>query len=380
MQSVAVGWQVYSITHRPLDLGYVGLAQFVPAVVLSLATGAVADRFDRRRIVVLCQCAYAATAAMLFLYARAGATRVEPIYAALVFFGVARAFAGPAAQSLLPMLVPAEDLTNAITWSTSIWEIASIAGPAVGGLVYGAAGSPTAVYAVSAGMALGAAALTATLRPRAIQLERREVTPETLFAGLRYVWREKLILGAISLDLFAVLFGGAVALLPAIAHDVLHTGPRGLGLLRSAPALGALAVSLWLAHHPLRRRVGRTMFACVGVFGVATIVFGLSHSFVLSLVALVAIGASDMVSVVVRLVLVQTNTPEAMRGRVSAVNLVFVGASNELGEFESGLTAAWLGLVPAVILGGVGTLAVVAVCALLFPALRQVDRLDRVPG
>ena len=378
VQSVAVGWQVYAITGRPLDLGYVGLAQFLPAFGLSLVTGHVADRFDRRTIIAICQATIALCSLALLALARAHTQDPVPIYGVLLAFGVARAFAGPASQALLPSLVPKNELGNAIAWSSSIFEIASISGPALGGLVYAAQGAEAAYGFTALATAL-ATLFTLRIRPRPRSASREAVSLNRVFDGIRYVFREKVLLGAISLDLFAVLLGGAVALLPAYARDVLHVGPSGLGLLRSAPAMGALLMALVLATRPLKHRVGLIMFACVAIFGVATIVFGLSTSFPLSLAALFVLGASDMVSVVIRQTLVQVTTPEAMRGRVSAVNLVFVGASNELGEFESGITAAWLGLVPAVVVGGVGTLVVVALWAYLFPSLRRADRLEAAP-
>ncbi len=373
MQSVAIGWQVYELTHRPLDLGYVGLAQFAPAAGLSLLTGHVADRFDRRKIVLLCYLAFAVVSFLLYKMPRDAG--VVPIYALLFVFGSARAFNAPAGQALLPHLVPAKDFPNAIAWASSIWQIATILGPALGGIVYGAA-SARAVYAVCGSTSLCAAALVFALRTRTGRMESAPPSLKTLFAGVRFVWSQKIVLGAISLDLFAVLLGGAVALLPIFAKDVLHVGPWGLGILRSAPSAGAAAMAALMAYRPMRKNAGVIMFGCVALFGLATIVFGLSHSLWLSLVALVFVGAADMVSVVVRLTLVQLSTPASMRGRVSAVNSIFIGASNELGEFESGLTAAWLGAVHAVVLGGIGTLLVVALWAWMFPALRKIDRLD----
>lgn len=373
MQSVAIGWQVYDLTREPLDLGYVGLAQFAPAIGLSLVTGHVADRFDRRRIVLVC---YAAIAALSFALALLPPSAgVLPIYALLVLFGTARAFMGPASQALGPHLVPANDFANAVAWSSSIWQVATILGPALGGVVYGFAGGPI-VFTVCGMTALSAVGFVGALRVRTGRMESAAPSLSTVFAGVRYVWSQKIVLGAISLDLFAVLLGGAVALLPIFARDILHAGPWALGMLRSAPAAGAAVMAVFLAHRPLKKHAGAIMLACVAIFGVATIVFGLSKSIVLSLVALALVGASDMVSVVVRLTLVQLSTPAAMRGRVSAVNSVFIGASNELGEFESGVTAAWLGPVTAVVVGGIGTLVVVGLWALAFPALRNVDRLE----
>jgi MFS family permease len=378
MQSVAVGWQVYETSHRALDLGYVGLAQFLPAAGLSLVTGHVADRVDRRRVVMACHVALAVCSALLYFVSRAGAHDVWLIYAVLVLVGTARAFMGPASQALLPHLVPTEEFGSAVAWGSSTWQITMIVAPAAGGVFYGATGSATPVYATCAALCLAAVALLALMRVKTGRAEKRATSWTTVLAGIRYVFENKLVLGATSLDLFAVLLGGAVALLPIFARDILATGPWGLGILRSAPAVGAALTAIALAIKPLQRRAGRIMFACVALFGAATIVFGVSHSMALSVVALFVIGASDMVSVFVRQQLVILATPEAMRGRVSAVNMVFIGASNELGELESGVTAQWLGAVPAVIAGGVGTLAVVAIWAFLFPQLRDVDRLREV--
>ena len=297
------------------------------------------------------------------------------IYAVLVGVGIARAFQGPASQSLLPSLVPVDHFGNAVAWSTSLWQTAMVLGPTLGGLAYAAFGGPSPVYAMAAGCSLGASVLVATMHPIAPRGRREPTTRASLFAGVRYVWTNQIVLGAISLDLFAVLLGGATALLPIYARDILDLGPWALGVLRSAPAAGAAVTGVALALRPLERRAGAKMFACVALFGAATIAFGLSRSFALSLAALVAVGASDMVSVYVRSALVQLATPDVMRGRVSAVNMVFIGASNELGEFESGLTAQWLGAVPSVVLGGVGTLLVVALWAWRFPKLRRVDEL-----
>lgn len=377
MQAVAVGWQVYALTGRALDLGYVGLALFLPAVVFSFATGPAADRLDRRRLLIACHVLL--SLGMLLLFAlTTWSPSVSAIYAVLVLIGSARAFQGPTGQAMMPSLVPVTVFPNAVAWSSSTWQISVVAGPALGGAVY-AVGGARGVYACSAVLELITVSVLLLLRaggrdpnapPRA-QSTLREVS-----AGLRFVWQKRVILGAISLDLFAVLFGGAVALLPIYARDILHTDPRGLGILRSAPAVGALVVAIWLAYRPLLRRSGLVMFACVGVFGLSTIVFGLSRSFALSLCALALSGAADMISVFVRHSLVQLRTPDEMRGRVAAVNMIFIGASNELGEFESGVVANWLGSVPAVVLGGVATCIVVIVWMLLFPALRKVDRLD----
>ncbi|MFT3926935.1 MAG: MFS transporter [Myxococcales bacterium] len=290
--------------------------------------------------------------------------------------GIARAFHGPASTALMPSLVPAQDFANAVAWSSSSWQVAVLGGPALGGLLYATGGASCVYIAALSSQAIAVLvfSLIAT-RPKPTIIDAPPRSRE-LSAGLRYIWRNPVILGAISLDLFAVLFGGAVALLPIYARDILHVGPQGLGLLRSAPALGALMVGILLAHRPLERHAGHAMLLGVGVFGLATIAFGLSRSFVVSVAALLVTGAADMVSVFVRQHLVQLRTPDAMRGRVAAVNSVFVGASNELGEFESGLAATALGVVPAVVAGGLATCIVVITWALLFPALRRVDRLE----
>jgi MFS family permease len=376
MQGVAVGWQVYALTREPIHLGYVGLAQFLPAIGFALITGHAADRFERRRVLVACHLVLAACSGALWLSTRSPHPSVWPIYAILVAVGSARAFAGPASQALVPNLVPAEHFSNAVAWSSSIWHVATVAGPALGGLLYAWAAGAGAVFATAALLELAAVASLLAVKTRAGSREKRPTSWSDLVAGVHYVRTHPLILGAITLDMFAVLLGGAVALLPIYARDILHTGPVGLGILRSMPAVGATATAVFLAYRPLRRRAGPTLFACVAAFGVATVIFGVSRTFTVALLALFAIGASDMVSVFVRHTVVQLTTPDAMRGRVSAVNLVFIGASNELGEFESGLTAAWLGTVPAVVLGGIGTCLVVLLCAWRFPELRRVDRLD----
>lgn len=376
MQGVAIGWQVYDLTHRPLDLGFVGLAQFAPAILLSLFAGQTADRFDRRGIMRVCQLAQVVCALLLWLETRDPTPSVGMIYALLVLVGTARAFHAPASQALLPHLVPSEDFSNAVTWTHSVRQVASMVGPALGGVIYGAAKSASVVYTTCAGLFLLAFLMLTLVEARTGRLEKESPTLDTLLAGVRFVWREKVVLGCISLDLFAVLLGGAVALLPVYARDILHVGPRGLGLLRSAPAIGAAVMGAFLAYHPLRRNAGRTMFVSVGIFGVATIAFGASTSFWLSLAALFVTGAADMVSVVIRLTLVQLSTPAAMRGRVSAVNMAFINASNELGEFESGVTAALLGTVAAVMVGGAGTCVVVLLFAYLFPELRALERLS----
>ncbi|HWC19374.1 MAG TPA: MFS transporter [Terriglobales bacterium] len=375
MQSVAVGWQVFEITHQPIDLGYVGLAQFLPAVLLSIPAGHTADRFDRRAVLMTCYLSYALCSLLLFLQAYRGGRSVLPIFIVLVLIGFNRAFSGPASQSLVPQLVPQEHFGNAVAWAASVFQISTILGPALGGLIYGWARGAAPVYATAASFYAAGFIFLLMMHVRTGRMEKKDVSLETLLAGVRYVWQEKIILGSISLDLFAVLLGGAVALLPVYAQDILHIGPRGLGVLRSMPAAGAAVMAVVLAYRPLRRRSGALMFIAVAIFGISTIVFGLSRSIPLSLIALFVVGASDMISVVVRSTLVQIATPPAMRGRVSAVNLLFIGASNELGQFESGITAQWFGAVPAVILGGIGTLVVVGLWARIFPQLRNMDRL-----
>ena len=378
MQNVAIGWQIYSVTRRPIDLAWVGLAQFVPAAGLSLVTGHAADRFDRRRILLVCNAALATLSVALMVIARVGPADVGWVYAVLVGVGVGRAFLGPANQSLLPSLVPVEDFPNAVAWGSSFMQTAMVLGPTLGGLAYASLGGPGPVYAIAAACSAGAFVLAAAIRARREGPGAARPTRASLLAGVAYVRGNPMVLGAISLDLFAVLLGGATALLPVVARDILHLGPWALGALRSAPAAGAALTGVALALWPIQRRAGAKMLACVALFGVATVAFGLSRNLALSLVSLAVAGAADMVSVVVRSSLVQLATPDAMRGRVSAVNMVFIGASNELGEFESGLTAQWLGTIPSIIVGGLGTLLVVAVWTRAFPALGRVDRLSDV--
>jgi len=379
MQSVAVGWQVYEITKRPLDLGLVGLAQFLPGFLLFLVTGHVADRFDRRKLLMLCYGAFAVCAGLLWEIALRGAHGVHPnvywIYAVLVLVGAANSLSGPVSRALLPQLVPEEHFPNAVAWNASIMQGGTILGPAIGGLIYAFFHGPSAVYLTAMLTSLVALLSTVRIKPQIMNWKREAVSLSTVLAGFRYIWRQKLILGSISLDMFAVLLGGAVALLPIYAREILKTGPWGLGLLRSAPGVGAAVMAIVLAHRPLRRRAGMTMLWCVAGFGVCTILFGISRSIVLSLIALLLIGATDMVSVVVRGTLIQLGTPDEMRGRVNAVDMLFIGVSNELGQFESGLTAHWFGTVPAVVLGGVGTLIVIAIWAWRFPELRNADEL-----
>jgi MFS family permease len=377
--SVAVGWQVYALTHAPLSLGLVGLAQFLPSLGLTLLAGHVADRVDRRRIVLVCHGLFGLVALLLGLIGLRGNPSIAGIYVVLVLLGSARAFNAPAAQALMPSLVAREKFGSAVALNSSVFQVGNIAGPALGGALYAWVGNAEPVYFFAAALSVIDVAALWTLRPRSEARDSRATSWSTVLAGVRYVWANKVILGCISLDLFAVLLGGAAALMPVFAQDVLGTGPVGLGLLRSAPAVGAGLTGLWLSRHPLQRRAGPTMLAGVAVFGLTTIGFGLSHSVPLSLLLLAVMGAADMASVFVRLTLVQISPPPEMRGRVNAVNMLFIGASNELGEFESGLTAQWLGAVRAVVLGGVGTLLVVATWLRLFPELRRVDRLPTGP-
>lgn len=378
MLMVALGWQMYELTGNAWDLGLVGLYQFLPGLLLVLVAGHAADRVHRGHIIVSCMVVQAIVAATLMLgSAGVGASHSwitrEALLLLSVVLGAARAFQMPAQQALTPLMVPAALLPQAMAFSSVGMQVAVIGGPALGGVIY-AAGAQ-AVYAVCLLSFAGGAFLISRVRFTQAPPAREPVTLRTVLAGASYVWHHKTILGAISLDLFAVLLGGATALLPIFARDILHAGPWGLGLLRSAPAVGALVMSLWLMRRPLKRHVGRTLLLAVAVFGLCMVVFGLSTWFWLSLVALAVSGAADMVSVVIRMTLIQLETPDAMRGRVSAVGAVFVGASNELGEFESGALAAWLGPVASVVLGGVGTIVVAACWRQMFPALRRRDRL-----
>lgn len=370
---VGVGWFVYDITRSAWALGLVGLSVFLPNLLFVLVSGEVADRFDRRRISAAAQATMAIAAAGALACVVAAIDTPTPIYALAALLGTARAFGMPAGQALLPSLVPKETFPNAVAWSSSAWQTSTIAGPALGGLLY--ALGPTVVFGFAAAAFAIAAASTASIAPRPAVGGRERPSVDTVLAGIRFIRSRPAILGAISLDLFAVLLGGATALLPIYARDILATGPWGLGLLRSAPAIGAATTALVLAHRPLTRRSGRIMFAAVGLFGLSTIGFGLSTWLPASLGFLALLGASDMVSVFVRLTLVQHDTPDEMRGRVSAVNSVFIGASNELGEFESGALAALIGPVGSVVIGGLGTLAVAIAWARFFPDLWRRDRL-----
>lgn len=372
MQGVAVGWQVYSITNDPLDLGLIGLAQFLPFIVLVLPAGQIADRLDRRLILATCYVVEVVCAALLLGFTVAGLTEAWPVFLVLVLFGSARAFAMPTSQAITPNLVPRELFGNAVALNSSTFHVATIAGPSLGGLLYVA--GPAVVYAVVTVLLVVSTGLMLSVKLARTVRSSEPATWHTVLDGLRFVRSRPIVLGAISLDLFAVLFGGATAMLPVFAKDILATGPVGLGLLRTAPAAGAALTAVALAWHPISRSVGRWMFAGVALFGVATIVFALSDSFALSLVALAVLGVGDMVSVYIRHMLIQLETPDAIRGRVSAVNAVFIGASNELGEFESGVTAVWFGLVRSVVIGGAATIAVTVLWMRLFPMLAAMDR------
>ena len=375
MQNVAVGWQVYAITGDALDLGFIGLAQFAPFVALVLVAGQAADHFNRRVIIILCHAVELLCALILLFFTLGGFQGLWPVFAALALFGTARAFRMPTSQAILMNLVSLENFGNAVAISSSGFHVAVIVGPTLGGILYLL--GPAVVYGTAAVLFLLAMLLMGLTRTDQPVPDKETPNWHTLLEGLRFVRARPIVLGAISLDLFAVLFGGATALLPAYASDILQIGPSGLGLLRTAPGVGAALTAILLAFKPMSRRIGHWMFGGVALFGLATLVFGVSHNFWLSLVALFVLGASDMISVYVRHLLVQLETPDAIRGRVSAVNAVFIGASNELGEFESGVTAAWFGLMPAVVVGGIATLLVTAVWMWRFPALR---RMDRFPG
>lgn len=374
MQSVAVAWQVYQLTHRPLDLGYVGLAQFLPGIILFLPAGHAADRFDRRRVLLATNVVQMVLAALLLWHALLPKQSVAVILAFMFASGVARAFSGPASQAILPEMVPERHFPNAVAWGSSIFMVSTIVGPALGGLIYAFGNGASTVYALSSAMFLVTIIAIEGLHVRTGRKEHKAASMETLLAGFHYVWQQKVILGSISLDLMAVFLGGAVAMMPIFASEILHTGAWGLGLLRAAPALGAALTGAAVAHWPVERRIGAVLLWCVTIFGVTTIWFGLSRSLRMSVLALFLLGASDMVSVIIRGTLVQITTPPEMRGRVAAVNLLFIGASNEFGEFESGVTAQWFGAVPAVVMGGVGTLLVVVLYMWRFPELRSVDR------
>ncbi|USX13191.1 MFS transporter [Oxalobacteraceae bacterium OTU3CAMAD1] len=372
MQNVAIGWQVYSMTHNLFDLGLIGLAQFAPFLLLILIAGHAADRYDRRNLIAIALAAQLLCGLTLLAFTMAGLSTVWPVFAVLVLFGSARAFMGPATQAILVNLVPPESFSKAVALSSSSFHVAVILGPTLGGLFYLA--GPKTVYIISSALLVAAVVMMCMVKSVKQPSNREPATWHTVLEGLRFVRSRPVVLGAISLDLFAVLFGGATALLPALAHDVLHVGPTGLGMLRTAPGAGAALCSIALAFFPITRRVGQWMFGGVAVFGMGTLVLGATSTFIVALVALFLMGAGDMISVYVRHLLVQYETPDAIRGRVSAVNSVFIGASNELGEFESGVTAGWMGLTRAILFGGAATLAVTGLWAWLFPVLSRMDR------
>ncbi|HZV82852.1 MAG TPA: MFS transporter [Geobacteraceae bacterium] len=378
MAGVAVGWHVYNLTGKAFDLGLVGLAQFLPSVVLVLFVGHAADRYNRRHIVAAAQLAMALILGLLALGSFGAWITRDVILGLLVLIGIARAFEFTTLQTLLPSLVDQETLPRALAVAGSVRQAAVITGPLLGGFLYIA--GATAVYLTTAVLFVISAAIVLSLAIARRTASREPPSLASFFAGIAFIRSKPVVFGAISLDLFAVLLGGATALLPIYARDILHTGPWGLGLLRAAPAVGALVVSLAMVRFPLRRRVGGTMFACVALFGLATIAFALSPWLPFSCLLLAVLGGADMVSVVIRSTLVQLETPDEMRGRVSAVNAIFIGSSNELGEFESGLTAAWFGVVPATLIGGIGTLLVVLLWARLFPTLLRHDRLRSEQG
>jgi MFS family permease len=374
MLSVAIGWQMYEITQNAFDLGLVGLAQFVPMVLLTLIVGHVADRFDRRRIVFFCQLLEGAIAALLLYGNMVGWLGREQILLAAAVIGACRAFEGPTSSALLPQLVPKAVLQQAVAWSTSAGQTAQILGPSLGGVLF-TLGAST-VYTASTVALLAAAVLTSFIQVLERIRSTQPLSVRSLFSGMEFVHRHPVILGTISLDLFAVLLGGATALLPIFAQDILHTGPWGLGLMRTAPAVGALLMSLVLAYRPLKNAVGLKLFGALAVFGIATMIFAISTSLYVSLFALLLVGASDVVSVVIRSSLVQLQTPDEMRGRVNAVNSLFIGTSNQLGEFESGTLAGFIGAVPAAFIGGLGTIAVAGLWMVLFPSLRRLKSLS----
>ena len=374
MLTLTIGWQVYLITNSAFDLGLVGLIQFVPAVVLTLLIGHAADRYDRRVIVCVAQGVYALAAVLITGALLTGVLGRDLLFAAVFMIGSARAFEMPTAHAMAPTLVPPSLISRAVAAWTSANQTAVICGPALGGLIY--ALSPVLVGVVCLAIFTCSITLVSFVRSQSPPIKREPPTFASVFAGFEYIRSRRRLLGVITLDLFVVILGGATALLPIYARDILSVGPIGLGLLRSAPAAGALITSLVLARHPVERHIGHKMFAVVGIFGVTTIVFGLSTWFPLSLLALAILGASDAISIVIRFTLVQIETPDEKRGRVSAINYLFVGSSNTLGEFESGLVAAWLGSVPSVVIGGLGSLLVAAVWMVWFPDLRRIDRYE----
>ena len=373
--AVAVGWQVYDLTRNPADLGLVGLFQFAPALLLLLVTGAVCDRYNRRIIAAICLAGEGLCAAAILYLTWTGQISVGLIFFLLVLFGVARAFVNPATQSLIPNLVPEKDLSSAIALASSSWQVSTVVGPALGGLLYGIAAE--VAYGAAFFFFLFAAACVALIPKPPQKTNAERPTWESLSAGIRYIWGEKVVFGAVSLDLFATLLGGALALLPAYARDILDVGPWGLGFLRSAGGVGSLAMGLYLTSVPIRDHAGKAMFIAAVFFGLFTIVFGVSTIVWLSILMLLAMGAADMISVYIRETLIQLRTPDWVRGRVNAVNMVFIGASNELGAFRAGMVAAFIGVVPAVVIGGAGTIAVAGLWAYWFPDLRKIRQFGR---
>ena len=376
IMSVSVGWQIYDITRDPLFLGFVGLAQFLPALLLVLVTGLAADHFPRKRIVQIAMTVEVICATTLLFFASATEHHeVWPIYIVLVALGSARAFMGPAGGALAPNLVPPKALSNAVAMNATSWQLASIIGPVLGGLLYGL--SAWVAYGVAGLLALTALISISLIKAPAQVRSDEEKSLDTLLAGFRYIWTQKVVLGAISLDLFAVLMGGAVALMPVFARDILETGPWGLGLLRAAPGIGAIVCALYLAKFPVRDHAGVILFIFVAGFGLFTMLFGLSSSIWFSVPLLALIGACDMVSVSIRETIMQLWTPDRVRGRVNAVNSVFIGASNELGEFRAGMMAAWIGAQAAVAIGGATTIAVAGIWSQIFPGIRKQRALDK---
>jgi MFS family permease len=386
MLIIAVGWQVYHLTGRVIDLGLIGLSQFLPFLCLSLFAGHVADQYDRGLVIKSCLAVFLVSTLSLLVFATKGLQSTLPIFGVLGVLGIGRAFLTPAGQSFVPNLVPTSALGNAVALSSTSFQVATIAGPSLGGLIYalgqssnGVNGGAVWVYGASGVMLSASLIMMLRVKRRPKAGVRSAVSWVAVLEGLRFVWRRKTVLGAISLDLFAVLFGGATALLPAYTQNVLHAGPEVFGYLRAAPGIGAGLCALWLAFRPVNRHIGVWMFSGVAVFGVATLVFGLTRHFWVAMASLMLLGAGDMVSVFIRQLLVQLETPDTIRCRVSAVNSVFIGASNELGEFESGFTAAWFGLVPAIVVGGVVTLLVTGLWAwVLFPGLGRLRTFDQL--
>lgn len=376
MLIVAISQYIYELTHNPLALGYIGLSIFFPKISFTLFAGHTADRYDRKKIIFICRLTQLLAAFILILLLFLQLNSPWMIYSVLFLIGASYAFEGPASQAIVTDLVSIEHFSNAVTWNSSCMYIAFVIGPAIGGGIYAWGKKAIYVLIVVAIVRLISLFLVYQLKTKTKHLEKNEFSIETIFAGLKYVFQKKIILGIISLDLFAVLLGGAVALMPIFANDILKVGAGGLGILRAAPSLGAALMAIFLAHLPPFKKAGKTMLIAVAIFGIATIFFGLSKNFYFSLFCLFTLGASDMISVIIRGVLVQTKTPPQMRGRVSAVNSVFIGASNELGEFESGLTARLFGTIPAVIIGGIGTVLVVSIWSWIFPEIREYKKLE----